>query len=79
MEVSVRFNLMILPSWSQETPYHLVQKLVLMFVLMTHEDSFDELVWFLKVDFHLRRAFASEIVAETAIELPKIMVMMKIK
>lgn len=79
MEVSVRFNLMILPCWSQETPYHLVQKLVFMFVLLTHEDSFDELVWFVKVDFHLSRAFASERVAETAIELPKIMVMMKIK
>lgn len=50
-----------------------------MFVLMIYEDSFDEFVWFVKVDFYLRRVFVFEIVVEIVIELFKIMVMMKIK
>jgi hypothetical protein len=64
----------MLPS-EQATPYQLVQKL-LVFGL-TQEDSFDELVWFVKVDFHFKRALASSTVAETAKEQLKTIDMIK--
>lgn len=72
--VLVRFNLMMLPRM-QATPYQLVQKL-LVFGL-TQEDRFEVRVWFVKVDFHFRRALASETVAEAAREQLKTMKMIK--